>query len=151
MTLKDFIVKYPDSKLNSYAKELLDASENYQTRLVQLQSAHFSAVLDDEDHYFVIVSDSASVQSYMEIINRLINSQFGNSNFNSGTLKANEGKSFIVVKTLKNKEEALLFYDSVKAEQSIEGINFVISKPNFEALYQTKELETYLQFFENNY
>lgn len=151
LTLKDFIVKYPDSKLNSYAKELLDASENYQTRLVQLQSAHFSAVLDDEDHYFVIVSDSASVQSYMESINRLINSQFGNSNFNSGTLKANEGKSFIVVKTLKNKEEALLFYDSVKAEQSIEGINFVISKPNFEVLYQTKELETYLQFFENNY
>ena len=151
MALKSFIKTYPESKLNSYAQTLLDASENYQNRLVQLESAHFSTVLIDEAHYFVVVADSASIQKDNEVLTRIINSEFGNKHLSIGTLKANNGKSYIVVKSLFNKEEALLFYDSVKAEQTIEDVNFVISKSNFEVLYKTKELDTYLQFFENNY
>lgn len=151
LALKSFIKTYPESKLNSYAQTLLDASENYQNRLVQLESAHFSTVLIDEAHYFVVVADSASIQKDNEVLTRIINSEFGNKHLSIGTLKANNGKSYIVVKSLFNKEEALLFYDSVKAEQTIEDVNFVISKSNFEVLYKTKELDTYLQFFENNY
>lgn len=151
LALKDFIQAYPESKLNTYANQLLEASENYQNRIVQLQSAHFSAVLSDEVHYFISVADSTSIQSEVDKLQRVINSEFGNKHLSTGTLKGTNGNSYIIVKEFDGKDEALLFYDYVKAEQSIEDVNFVISKSNFEVLYHTHEIDTYLKFFENHY
>lgn len=151
LALKDFIQKYPESDLNKFANDLLDASHNYKNRLVQLEKVHFSNVVEDEDHYFVVVADSSTVSKDIELISRLIDSRFANQELTTGALDVGGGISYIVVKTLKNKEEALLFYDTIKGEQTIEDVNFVISKLNFEELYQTKELDTYLQFFESNY
>ena len=56
-----------------------------------------------------------------------------------------------MVRVFENKDEALLFYDIIKSEQSIENVTFVISNSNFEELYQTKEIDKYLTFFESNY
>ena len=57
----------------------------------------------------------------------------------------------MIVKVFENKSEALLFYDTIKSEQSIENITFVISNSNFEELYQTNEMDAYLLFFGSNY
>lgn len=151
LALNNFINKYKEEPLNSYAKNLLKAAHNYQRNLVQLKAAHFTSVVSDQDHFFVMISDSTNVQQSTATINRIINSHFDNQNLLSGKLEIDKTRSFIVVKTFKSKDDSLLFYDILKSEQSNENVIFVITKLNFEVLYQTKEIDTYFKFFEKNY
>lgn len=151
LALNDFINKYPEGELNEYAKKLLEASQNYQSSLVKLKETKFNTVVADQDHFFVFISDSTNVVSTIELAQRIINSQFANNNITVGNLSLSAEKSFVVVKTFTNKDESLLFYDIIKSEQSLENVIFVVSKLNFELLYQTKEVDTYLTFFEANY
>jgi len=149
--LNDFILKYPEGDLTDYAKKLLEASKTYQDRLVKLKETRFSKVVADQDHYFIAIADSASEKSALESINRLIDSQYANKNLKVGKLYLTSTSVFIVIKTFSNKDDSLLFYDIIKSEQSVKNVTFVISKLNFELLYQTKEVDTYLTFFEANY
>ncbi len=151
LALNDFIIQHTEEPLNSYAKTLLEASKNYLSNLVKLKAAHFTTITQDQDHFFVLVSDSISVKQSTETLNRIINSHFANQQISTGMLEFNKTNSFLVVKTFKDKDESLLFYDIIKSEQSIENVIFVVSKLNFEELYQTKELDSYLNFFQSNY
>ena len=151
LALNDFITKYPKDPLKEYASKLLDASNDYKSSLVQLKAAHFEIPKPDEDHFFVLISDSTNTVQASEIINRIINSQFAKQQLTIGNLSVDKTKEFVIVKVFENKKEALLFYDTIKSEQSIENITFVISNSNFEELYQTKEIDTYLLFFGSNY
>ncbi len=151
LALNDFIIKYPEGKLSEYALQLLEASKTYQNRLVKLKETTFSAVMEDQDHFFILVADSTNQKKATENITRLINAQYTNKNITLGNLDLNDTKIFVVVKTFTTKEDALLFYDLAKPELSIESVIFVISKLNFELLYQTKDLDIYLSFFEANY
>jgi len=151
LALNDFMIMYPEGDLNEYAKTLLEASKNYQNSLVKLKETRFSKVVADQDHYFILVADSTSEKTSLEVINRLVNAQFANSNLTVGKLDLTATSSFIIVKPFKSKEESLLFYDLIKSEQSVKNVTFVISKLNFELLFQTKEVDTYLTFFEANY
>lgn len=151
LALHDFINNYLEDPLNTYAKGLLEASKNYQDNLVQLKAADFTKVTPDQDHFFVLVSDSTSSEQTSQTINRIIDAQFANLKISLGKLDLDKSNSFLVVKTFSSKDEALLFYDLIKSEQSIENVTFVISKLNFEELYQTKEINSYLEFFQKNY
>jgi len=60
----------------------------------------------------------------------------------------------IVVQPFSSKDEALLFFDSVKAEQvfdDTENANFVISESNLDMLYKSKEIEAYLEFYKEHF
>lgn len=151
LALIDFIDIYPEEPLNTYAKDLLQSSKDYQSNLVQLKAAHFNAVVPNQDHFFVLVSDTTKVETVTATTSRIINSQFGNRNLTTGKLELDKNSIMLVVKTFNNKDESLLFYDIIKSEQSIKNVIFVISKLNFEELYQTKEVDAYLTFFEANY
>ncbi len=151
LALNDFINKYPDEPLNSYAKNLFEASKNYQSNLVQLKEVYFTKATKDQDHFFVLISDSTQVKQSSHTLNRIINAHFANQHISVGKLEFDKYRTFLVVKTFKSKEQVLLFYDIIKSEQSIENVIFVVSKLNFEELYQTKEIDKYLTFFESNY
>jgi tetratricopeptide (TPR) repeat protein len=151
LALNEFIGQYSENPLSQYAKILLDASHNYHSNLVQLKDAHFTNVVSDQDHFFAIMSDSVSTKKLIETANRIANSHFENQNLSAGSLRLDKDKFIIVVKVFKNKDESLLFYDLIKSEQSIENAIFVISKMNFEELYKTKDIDSYLNFFESNY
>lgn len=151
LALNDFIIMYPEGALNEYANTLLETSKTYQTRLVKLKETKFSKIIADQDHFFILLADSTSEKPATDVLNRLINSQFANKKLTVGKLDLSKANSFIVVKSFISKEESLLFYDMIKPEQSIENVTFVITKLNFELLYQTKEIDTYLTFFEANY
>jgi len=151
LALKEFINTYSGNKLSEYANELLIASKSYKNKLVKLKAAHYSTVVSDEEHIFIAVADSTSTQTVNETIKKILNTTFANQVLTVGTLDFEQEKVFIVVKSFKDKSEALLFYDTIKAEQEAENIIFVISMLNFEVLYQTKELDTYQHFFESNY
>jgi len=151
LALNDFILKYPKGPLKEYASKLLGASNDYQNSLVQLKEAEFAIPKPDEDHFFILISDSTNVTQVSETINRIINSKFSKQKLTVGKLSIDKTKSFVIVKVFDNKNDALLFYDTIKSEQSIENITFVISNSNFEELYQTKEIDAYLLFFGSNY
>lgn len=151
LALNDFILKYPKGPLKEYASKLLGASNDYQNSLVQLKEAEFAIPKPDEDHFFILISDSTNVTQGSETINRIINSKFAKQKLTVGKLSIDKTKSFVIVKVFENKNDALLFYDTIKSEQSIENITFVISNSNFEELYQTKEIDAYLLFFGSNY
>jgi len=151
LALNEYIIMYPEGELTEYAKTLFEASITYQNRLVKLKETKFSKVVLDQDHYFVLLADSTNEATTTVKIKTLINAQFGNQNLTLGKLSITPTSYFIIVKSFKNSEESLLFYDLIKSDQSIENVTFVISKLNFELLYQTKEIDTYLTFFEANY
>jgi len=151
LALNEYIIMYPEGELTEYAKTLFDASISYQNRLVKLKETKFSTVVMDQDHYFVLLADSTNETATIAKVKTLINAQFGNKSLAVGKLDLTPTSYFIIVKSFDNSEESLLFYDLIKSDQSIENVTFVISKLNFELLYQTKEIDTYLTFFEANY
>ena len=66
----------------------------------------------------------------------------------------------VYVKTLKDKEAAMNYYDAVyqnedpftgSALNKVKCILFVISKDNFQKMVTQKKLEDYYQFFIKNY
>ena len=66
--------------------------------------------------------------------------------------------SIIMVDQFNEEDRALLYHDLFKAQQKINAEypslkfdNFVISKTNFNILYQTKELDTYKRFYTSHY
>ena len=69
-----------------------------------------------------------------------------------------DGRGVIIVNEFADKATAMDFIKEFNEEKTVESefkalkiFDFVISDKNFKTLYQTKELNTYLKFYRNNY
>ena len=153
LALKTFIENNPDHLLKTYAEDLLKASETYRSGLVKLKEAEFETNLD-EVHFFVATSTTENLPKVSEKLQAFIGTNFAERNLTLGTLALSDDENLIIIKTFEDKEAALYFYDTLKAIMLFDdGKNdsFVITSTNFELLYQSKELDNYIQFFEVNY
>ena len=154
LQLQDFIEKYPDHELNSYAKNLLEASKTYRSRLVKLKAAEFFDSNTDIYFYAVLSSTEETVRSNEEALKSLSNASFKEKILDVGSLNLSDTLQVTVVRTFATKDEALLFFDVAKAEQLFDDVknpNFVISESNFDILYKSKEIEAYLEFYKEHF
>jgi tetratricopeptide (TPR) repeat protein len=153
LALKAFIQNNPDHPIKGYAEELLAASDSYRSSLVKLKEATFATNFE-ELHFFVATTTFEEINSLVSKLQQFIDSNFTDSKLSVGTLTLSNEINLIIVRAFPDKVAALYFYDTLKAIMIFDDSkndNFVITATNFELLYESKELENYLTFFELNY
>lgn len=114
----------------------------------------------DEEHYFVLMFSKQDGDPNRSLFNV---SRYNADAYNSRTFKVdrlslNKDHIMIMVKGLKDKEDALNYFNGIitsnKAFSGLEDVdyrNFIISQSNFEMLKRSKDVEQYLNFYTKSY
>lgn len=114
----------------------------------------------DEEHYFVLMFSKKDGDPNRTLFNV---SRYNSDAYNSRTFKVDrlsldKEQIMILVKGLKDKEDALNYFNGIiTSEKPFSGLedvdyrNFVISVPNFDLLKSSKEVEQYLDFYTKSY
>ncbi len=155
--LGNFIENHPDSELGAYAKNLLEASREYQINLYS--SSRGKYVQDfDQNHYFIVVYESSEelTEALPETIEQFI--EDSNMKLVTGNLVLDDKYSIVLVNDLPGKGSAntfmRLFQDATNLTETFKGETFyplAITKDNFEILYESKDLRGYLNFYDKHY
>ena len=156
--LSEFIKKYPESELFAYANSLLKTSETFQQKRYNSGRAKFIQDFN-QPHSFIIVYDIDS-----ELTDKLppvVDSYLSENNLNNlrtGNLILSNTKSMLLISKFPGKGTAeafmRVFKEEVKPKSKFKGQKidlFVITDDNFDIFYQTKDISSYLTFFEKHY
>lgn len=156
--LGQFIENYPDAEINPYAAKLLEASRSFQERKRKRLGTQFVKYLE-QSHYFVYIYQVKSGLAD-EVSQAIITFDDENnySTLRSSNLILNDDLAMILISDFETKTEAFdyyqLFLEKNPVNESIRNskfYKFVITKDNFNIFYQSKDLDTYLLFFDKNY
>ncbi len=164
LALQNFIKEYPDSELITYAEKLQETAKEFKEKRARERRAEFISEFE-EQHTFVLVYDRTSDLSNellyeIEVFNK---NYFTESNLKTANLALDNNKLMIIVQQFPGKDSSYEYYKAFNGENSplkrlaksvtinVEFNNFVITEDNFDILYQTKDMESYLRFFSNNY
>ena len=157
--LGEFIKKYPEPPLHTYAETLLASSKTFLEKTERAKGIRFVASLD-EPHYFVVVhriqdKASSAVANKLDALNVEV---FKNKRPETSNLIFNEQYALTFVGDLATKSIALDYYDRFersltkeKPFSTLNFYNFVITKDNFNIFYRNKALDEYLSFFDRYY
>tara|TARA_R110002012_G_scaffold292055_1_gene486838 strand:+ start:16562 stop:19132 length:2571 start_codon:yes stop_codon:yes gene_type:complete len=157
--LNNFITTYSESELIPYAKTLVKAYDDFQLNLVNSAKAKFKQEFD-QLHFFVIIypPDGKLPDELPGKVDTYIKTNLQIQGLTLGNLILDARRSMILVNSFPGKKEAAEFYQNFNSNNTlfkeygtIKFYNFVITRENFNVFYQTKDLEAYLTFFNNNY
>ncbi|MEM0938537.1 MAG: methyltransferase [Bacteroidota bacterium] len=156
--LNEFIKKYESSDVLNYANKLAQASENFQQKRYNSGRARFIEYFNQK-HFFVITYDTKG--SLTLDIPKVIDDYLKEKkliNLKTGNLVLSESKSMIFVDAFPGKSTSKSFYDSfikeVNLKDQFKGEKFcvfVMTEDNFDIFYKTKDISSYLNFFEKHY
>lgn len=157
LALEQFIVEFPDSDVLEYAQTLLEASRNFEN--VQIEARSYKDNLDQEHLFIVIYDKNAGLADFLsKQVDTLSENNFKDLSLRSGKISLNDQKGMVMVNEFKNKNEALGYLNlfnatnGAKNEFSPDKVQeFVITKDNFQILYKTKDINSYVSFFEKHY
>ena len=166
LALQNFEKNYPESELLAYIKHLQESLQNFKDKMAREQSANYIADFN-KPHTFVLVYDRADnnnlTKELMYQIEVFNSEYYQDADLTTANLTLEGNKAMIIVRNFSEKESANEYYKNFNSENSplkkLSKIlvaettfnNFVITQDNFNIFYQTKDLNTYLRFFENNY
>ena len=157
--LGEFIKKYPEAPVHTYAETLLASSKTFIEKTERSRGIRFVPSLE-EPHYFVIVhritdKSSTPIAAAVEKFNETF---YKSKKLETTNLIFNEQYALTFAGNLANKTEALeylnQFKDMVmngKPFLTLNFHNFVITKDNFNIFYRNKALDEYLSFFDRHY
>jgi len=158
--LEGFISNYPDTEITPFAKKLLDAAQSYEETLKKVKEAKYIMFTEDA-HYFVLMVQNSSddvTHSLIDDIEKFNQNSIKDDELKTGLLDFNDGWRMIVVSELDSKKTAVNYYDKFLAEinppsklPNTKFYNFIITKDNFDILYNSKDLDAYLKFFDESY
>ena len=160
IALKQFIEKYPDSDLKAYAQKLLEASTKFEPLQSDNSSANSYLEDFDQEHMFVVVFDKGLglAEALPPRLDTLNQESFKNLSLQAGNMSLTDNKGMIMVNEFKNKKEALGYMNQFNHKNDLKSEfppdmvqEFVISKDNFQILYKTKDINSYVSFFEKHY
>ncbi len=174
VALEDVVRVYPKDSVSIRAQQILDYIHNQNKQAQQnpgdstVQKQQLNQVIDSA----VFTYAPESPQLFLILVK--INStdlpalkgkitSFNNMNYvgekmdlQSGNLDLNY--QYITVTGLKNKEDAMSYYDSISSDETIsaeletgEPMFFVISQENLTQLARTHDIEKYSEFFQQKY
>lgn len=154
--LSNFKKNYPDSELIPYVDKLIKTSEEYQINLVNSAKARFVKYFDQK-HFLVVAYKNQSDLSSK--ITKMVDAYIQNQeNLNTGNLILDDQYAMILINEMKDRKEALTFLNQFSStldfSSTFKGEKiyaFVISQDNFNIFYRTKDLNAYLNFFDQNY
>lgn len=156
--LSVFKKTYSESDLQTYVDDLIKAAEDYQLNLVNSAKAKYKQNFDEKHLYVVIyeIKDDAAnkISAYMAEQLKAMN----RDDLTPANISFDNGRGVLMVNEFIDKATAMDFNATLQKEKpiaeefkTIKIQEFVISDKNFNTLYQTKELNTYLKFYRNNY
>ncbi|MCZ4695507.1 hypothetical protein DWB61_11680 [Ancylomarina euxinus] len=113
----------------------------------------------NEEHYFVLLFKRRAVDPNKTMFNiDRYNRSENKRNLRTDRLSLNKNEVIILVKGLKNKEEALNYFNQVIASdiayKGLENIpykNFLISVSNFETMKKEELVDEYMSFYKKHY
>ncbi len=114
----------------------------------------------DDEYYFVLMFSKNDGDPNRTLFNvsRYNSDAYDSRTFKVDRLSLDKDQIMIMVKGLKDKDDALNYFNGIitngKAFSGLEDVdyrNFVISKPNFDQLKKTKEVDQYLDFYTKTY
>ncbi len=156
--LQNFINQYPDSDLNAYARELLNAIDVHKINVQKREGVIFRQN-PDQKHYFFVVYDQKDniAERLIHRVNQFVKA-YPDSELKTANMILDSKYSLILINEFVSIDEALNFYNEFNKDESILGDlknykinNFIITKENFETLYSTKGIDYYVTFFNKNY
>jgi len=146
--LNRFMQTYSESELLPYARKLIRSAESFQTRRYSSSKANYLNDLSGVHHMVLVYPKTAD------------NSKIATDMMKEFT-QSNEGLRFgnlAQIRNLPSKEKAgrLLtsFKETLQPAKQFVGQKhyiFIITNQNFDKLYKTKDLTSYLSFYERNY
>ena len=153
--LNNFIEDQPTSELIEYAKELITVSEAFQINLFSASKAKYITNTDRE-HYFLYLypSDIDLETSVSSLLDDYLSVQ--NSKLITGNMVFDKTYSIAMVTPFSNLETAQKFRSEIEANlltsaEKEKWINLIMTKENFDIFYKTKDLDSYLTFFDKYY
>lgn len=154
--LNKFIVDHPDSDIGDYAQELAKAAEDHQINLFSSSKGRYIKSFDQSHHFIFVYSNPSLSESLPGEIQEILDKQ--NMNFSSANLVLDDKYSMVLVSDLPGKASGLsflkIFHENSDLNQNYKDEIFyelIITKDNFNILYESKDLKTYLNFFDKNY
>ena len=178
VALEDVVRSYPKDSVSVRAQQILDYihKQNKQTEQQQQQTPvdstaqkeQLNEVIDstaftyapESPQLFLILlkigtTDIAALKSKITSYNNL-NYKDEKMDLQSGNLDLEH--QYVIVKGLKNKEDAMDYFDSVSGDETITGaleesepMFFVISQDNLTQLARTHDVNKYAEFFQEKY
>lgn len=154
--LKDFSEKYPEGKLHDYAQNLLAAVNPAKDDLVSSPEFEFSEDFKQQHLAAVTFNTANDKESAVRAaVNAFNQENFANERLNIGYLEFDKdrGIGILFISPFKTKAAAQtynLLLEKALVEQKPQTDtffhNFAISQDNFSMLFQSKDLERYLEF-----
>jgi len=157
--LSEFIRQNPDSDITPYADQLLSASRNFLAKQQRLLGTEFVKYFEQE-HYFILIYESSlkKADEFTQEVENFNQEGFTDGEFKTSNLILNSKLAMIMVSGIETKELALDYYKEFLREdvvsektQNSKFHKFVITKDNFNILYQSKDWEAYMSFFDKYY
>jgi tetratricopeptide (TPR) repeat protein len=184
--LSDYIKNYPKAEPKALASEILKLIQD--STLVDYQKLVASGYLNDKIqnsellpgnqkgadefggkfsydeellHYFVIAYPKNAEIDLNRLKFDLANyniDHYTKVDFDIETQNLNSNSSLLIVRSLNNKEQGLIYFRSIikkrevfVALKNIKYVNFVVSSTNFREITTDKDFSEYLKFFVKNY
>ena len=157
--LQQFIDSQPDSVLQEYARNMLQASQDFKAKEAQRSGARFIADFD-QPHFFIVVYENKGdlPEKIPETVDNFAQSNFPDLDLKTGSLTLNEQQALVLVNKFQTRDQAMQFYRKFTGTASpltdfkeSKFNSFVITEDNFQIFYQTKKLDDYLKFFQEKY
>jgi hypothetical protein len=157
--LEEFSKKYPNSSLQVYAKQLLDASNEFKKKMERAAGIRFIPDFSSP-HQFVVVhrrNDNLSTP-FVFALEKLNQSEFRKLSLQTTNLGFNDDLTMTFVLEFKDHKAAKEYMAAAQTKvlNQSQFANhkfdiFVISKENFGTFYRTRALDEYLAFYDRNY
>jgi tetratricopeptide (TPR) repeat protein len=157
--LQKFVEAQGETALGQYAAQLLEATNTFKEKEARRKGATFIQDFEQEHIFILSYIDQEQLSDRLPAaMDHHIDNNFPNTGLNVGNLMLNDNQAMVVVNEFATQELAMGFLRSLKTENSVmdnfdkyEIDKFVITKDNFQLLYQTKALSDYLKFFNTHY
>ena len=157
--LGEFSKKYPNSPLHAYAKQLLDASNEFKKKVERASGIRFIPDFTSP-HQFVIVhrrNDNLSTP-FVFALEKLNQTEFRKTSLQTTNLAFNDDLTMTFVLEFKDYKLANEYLNTAQSKvlSQPQFANhkfdiFVISRDNFSTFWRTRALDEYLAFYDRNY
>lgn len=157
--LEEWIQKYPEEKLKSYAETLLASSKTLLGKMPKGKDIVYLAN-PAEAHLFVAAHQESDKLTYAvsTAIEKFNRSHWNKLNLKTSNLGMDDNRILTIVTEFPDGKTAIQYYSQYLQDvkntipKSKDKIYiFVITKSNFDLMFKTKGLDEYLTFFDRTY
>lgn len=159
--LTEILKLFPKGSEAKEAKRLLDLLKKRglgEEEFTERGKGEYAASNSAPHSFLFVFPKAVSKRKFLVAISDFNQKFFKRSNLKIEDSFLGDANRMIIVKSFKNKEEAMEYYSTfVSNDKQLKELNqagfsrFAVSTDNFKSLFETHDLEGYLVFFEENY